>query len=460
MPYSAVGGGFERASRVGHKEAVLRAIADKRAFHVPAEQIPDLAELQTRIRPRSAFPAPPPGQRLTAALAIDGSRMVERVRDGLPSVVYGFAQTAAAYLDLLAMETQASVRFVDPYVLEQAVNTALVSLDLPVAGAYERAEVDIQTSWREALDRIFRTKKVEVNNLDQSLLDLLLLLHGAPDAPAAHLPVNCPMPDCAQKDVSVPATASAPDGFPCPTCATPLFPTDVLRIHEEVTEEGTNETALGRLMSVTELLVLTGLVTLLWSQHRRDILPATLFILDGPLSLSGPPAKLRGRALHYFQQIAASSPGPAPYIVGVEKTGITVDYAKSLVRNNALQPGDLLVVDQHVLSHLANTRDIARYGKETYWGRKFIYRSRDGRVLVPTVVPASGAPYDDQGGQPDPDGYPTLSAILDVFDRTGSSMYQDGIIPVALAHGKAAYPIGVGTDVLKLVAKHKLGLAP
>jgi len=37
-------------------------------------------------------------------------------------------------------------------------------------------------------------------------------------------------------------------------------------------------------------------------------------------------------------------------------------------------------------------------------------------------------------------------------------MYQDGIIPVAVAHGKAAFPIGVGTDVLRLVAEHKLGL--
>ena len=54
--------------------------------------------------------------------------------------------------------------------------------------------------------------------------------------------------------------------------------------------------------------------------------------------------------------------------------------------------------------------------------------------------------------------YPTLPAILDVIDRTGSSMYQDGLIPVALAHGKAAFPIGVGTDVLKLVARHKLKL--
>jgi hypothetical protein len=35
-----------------------------------------------------------------------------------------------------------------------------------------------------------------------------------------------------------------------------------------------------------------------------------------------------------------------------------------------------------------------------------------------------------------------------------------GLIPAALAHAKAAYPIGVGTDVLRLVARRRLGLDP
>jgi len=84
----------------------------------------------------------------------------------------------------------------------------------------------------------------------------------------------------------------------------------------------------------------------------------------------------------------------------------------------------------------------------------------DGRVVVITVPPAIGQPYDDHGGQPDPEAYPSLPAILDVVDRTGSSMYRDGLIPAALAHAKAAYPIGVGTDVLRLVARRRLGLDP
>src|SRR5690606_38645666 len=132
--------------------------------------------------------------------------------------------------------------------------------------------------------------------------------------------------------------------------------------------------------------------------------------------------------------------------------------AARLARHDVVECGDLLVCDESVISRVTNATNARTYGKETYWGRKFIYRAKDGRVVVPTVMPRAGAPYDSNGGQAEPEAYPTLTAILDVIDRTGSSMYIDGIIPVAAAHGKAAFPIGVGTDVLRLVAARRLGL--
>ncbi|MFF3765119.1 hypothetical protein ACFYYR_13675 [Streptomyces sp. NPDC001922] len=453
MGYETVNGSPERASRVGHTTAALRALADRASFYVPADKVGDVKWLVPKIKRAGAFPSPVIPEHLTSAIAIDGSRITERVRDGLPSVVYGYAQAAAAYVDLGVMEFQRSARFVDPVAIEKAVNTALVSLDLPVAGAYSREGVGISTSWRENLDHIFRSKKVEVNRLNQSLLDLLFLLHGQPGKPAATVPVNCPSSECSAKDVAVSFR-----GGSCPSCKEPLYPTDVLRIHEEVTEEGANESALGRLMSVLELLVLVGLTSLLWEQSRNELLRSTLFIVDGPLAMYGPPAKLRGRAQEYFQAMTSTTPGHGPYICGLEKTGAMVDYARQLARHDVLEPGDLLVCDQEVVKVITNTENPAAYGKETYWGRKFAYRAKDGRIVVPTVMPELGAAYDAAGGQPGPDGYPTLPAILDVIDRTGSSMYQDGIIPVAVAHGKAAFPIGVGTDVLRLVAEHKLGL--
>ena len=450
MPYTTVSGDFERAARLGHTNAVLRAMAERASFYVPAENVQDLTWLRPKIYARSSLLN---GDRLTGVMGIDGSLQPVQVRDGLPSVHYGYAQAAAIWLDIDAMESQRAERFVDPVVLNEAVNWALVSLDLPLAGAYLRKGMSIQDSWRERIDTLFKTKKIEVNRLNQSLLELLLLLHGEPGAPAAALPVNCPHEQCSA--LAVPVGVS---GRNCPECGGCLFPTDTLRIHEEVAEEGSNQVALSRLMQVIELLVLVGLTTLLWDQSRQDMLCMTLLMLDGPMAVYGPPAKLRSQALDYFQRMTVTTPGHGPYLCGIEKTGTVVDYAGALARHDAIKPGELLTLDPEVLAVVANTRNALTYGKETYWGRKFIYRARDGRVVVITVLPAVGAPYDDHGGQPLPSAYPSLPSILDVVDRTGSSMYRDGLIPVALAHSKAAFPIGVATDVLRLVAKKKLGL--
>lgn len=452
MPYESVSGSFERASRTGHAHAAVKAAADRAQFYVPAENVSNVSWLAPRIRKHAFLPHPDPY--LRAALAIDGSRIVVPVREGLPSVRYGYAQASAAFLNLEILESQRAERFVDPVSLAQAANTALVSLDLPTAGAYTRQGASIQESWRESIGRIFRSKRVEVNRLNQSLLDLLMLLHGVPGRPATFLDVNCPADACIATGVATP-----PAGTDCPRCGTRIYPTDALRIHEEVVEEGTNEEALGRLMQVVELLVLVGLATLLWEQARDTLLAQTLFIMDGPLAVYGPPAKLRARALEYFQAMSSATPSNGPYLCGIEKSGPLVDYARSLVLWGVLDPGDLLVVDADVIAVANHASNPTAYGSETYWGRKFVYRALDGRVVIPTVPPPIGFPYDDHGGQPDPAAYPTLPAILDVIDRTGSSMYRDGLIPVALAHGRAAFPIGVGTDVLRLVAREVLNLS-
>ena len=296
MPYLTVSGGFERASRTGHANAVVRAAADRAKFFVPAEHVPDAAWLSTKTITRTELDALCDRSQLESALAIDGSRAVVGVRDGVPSVRYGYAQASAAYLNLEALEAQRAERFVDPVALNKAVTSALVSLDLPVAGAYTREGISIQDSWRESMARIFELKRVEVNGLDESLQSLLLMLHGRPGQPAESVPVRCWTEGCPDIDVAVP-----PSGAKCQTCSRDLLMVDTLRIQEEVVDDGSNETALGRLMQVVELLVLVGLATLLWEQARDDLLATTLFIVDGPLAVYGPPAKLNSALLSTFR---------------------------------------------------------------------------------------------------------------------------------------------------------------
>ena len=81
MSYETPGGRHEIASRLGHGTAAVRAVADQRTFHVPAEAMRDLDDIKKKVRHRIDFQFASADERLTSALAIDGSRDVEQVRE-------------------------------------------------------------------------------------------------------------------------------------------------------------------------------------------------------------------------------------------------------------------------------------------------------------------------------------------------------------------------------------------
>ena len=89
MPYRDVRGGFERARRTGHAATVVRALAEKADFYVPAEQVADLTWLRQKVHTKASLAAAAE-TRLEHAIAVDGSRQVVEARPGLPSVQYGY----------------------------------------------------------------------------------------------------------------------------------------------------------------------------------------------------------------------------------------------------------------------------------------------------------------------------------------------------------------------------------
>lgn len=439
---------MQLASRTAHARAAMQAVAESREFHVPAERIEPLDWLPSKLHSRDSLG---PGHEVKAVLGVDGSLASVEARAGMPSARYGFVQASAVILDLEEYGRQAQVRFVDPVRLRAARRDALVSLDLPTSGAYLEAGMNIRDSWRKAVFELFAQRVVAVEDQRVTLLDQLFSLHGDPTTPAPSIDVpRCPRISCGARDIRIATQVIA-----CPSCGTPIYPTDILRITESVTDQGSNDEALGRLMQVVELLVLTAFLGILY-RRARQALQDTVFVADGPLAVFGEAAKLKGQALRYVQAMAL--PNGGPYVMGIEKSGQFVDFAEALARHADLSPRTLIEVDSEVIIKIRNDDDVLDYGQETYWGRKFIYYSKDGSALVLSVPPPSGEAYGINVGQSGPNAYPSLPTLLDVIDQTGSSMYKNAIVPSVLAHEVAAYPIGVGTDVLKLVARQILGL--
>jgi hypothetical protein len=447
---------------------IAHLIDTARNYHIPPAVEEPFDWLHPLLVPARHLPDEPAPVDLV--IAVDGSRIEVPARTEFPSVLYGWYQVAGVLVDLAALDQQASQRFVDPVAIREAMKASVVTGDLPSAGAYIEPGRDSRESWRLAVYENLRTKRlIGAPNRDLSLLDMLFWVHGTPERRASIILVPvCPTRDryedddatgrCNETNITVGA-----EPVDCPGCGVPVYPTDALRIWEEVNESGSNKVALGRLSQTAELLVALGLLSLIYWYRRPDLQRLALMI-DGPLAMSGPVARLKTRALHYVQAMAATMHAEhmsGPYVVGIEKSGHFADYAHGLARaaNGELIPPQTLVrVDDPLIQRVLNRSTGIGHDRDNYWGRRFLYRTRDGRIHVLTVPPAAGPPYDAGFGQSDPAAYPTLSTILQVVDRTGTHLYRDAVIPIAFAHESAAIPLGVGSDVLTLIAQEKLGM--
>ena len=54
--------------------------------------------------------------------------------------------------------------------------------------------------------------------------------------------------------------------------------------------------------------------------------------------------------------------------------------------------------------------------------------------------------------------YPTLRPVCEVLDHVQTRLYDNAVIPVALAHSAASLPLGVGQSVLRALVQQSLGL--
>jgi hypothetical protein len=120
----------------------------------------------------------------------------------------------------------------------------------------------------------------------------------------------------------------------------------------------------------------------------------------------------------------------------------------------------MVLPDQYIYRHVLASRAAGGlpYGRNTYYGRKFFYRTGGvrgrGRGYPLTMsVPRFPKKVADPHA---PAHYPNLPDALALLDRVGTMLYQDALIPVALAHGAASIPLGIGSKVLGLLSRSLL----
>lgn len=451
MPYRTFHGSFEHASKLGHvpladSEFIKAKLASYRVFGQQS------VERVTGDLLVSANDLPDPGEPVKWVMSFDGSNQELETRPEYPSNRVGYIQIAGVLVHLAEMLEQERQPFVDPAAVRRATQQSILSIVLPGSNVCRSDMETVRDSWRIEVYELLRDYRIE----GQSILDVFLRLMefgGRATNDGKVLLARCSAdPDCIQKNILV-----GKSGGQCPACGGKLFPTDSLRIHEEVQELTGNGTALGRLMTVLEHLTMLCYIDYLAAVQPRA-LGAVAFVFDGPLALFGPPAPVKRAIqtyLHRLRDDLRAKHYRPPVIVGVEKTGQFAEHAAELGKHLELQTL-MRLPDEYIFTRIIATRTPgSAFGEDTYYGRKFFYKTIRGQVLTLTV------PYFDQSAtvavSHDLWNSETMPQTLALLDEIGTKLYQDALIPVALAHSYAAIPLRTGSKVLKLLSQEFLG---
>ena len=269
-------------------------------------------------------------------------------------------------------------------------------------------------------------------------------------------PQSCPYQDLGcDKSLVIGRGLSA-----CP-CAErrPIWSTDALRIHERFNDVGTNGEAFGEVMQVWERVLL---VHLLRAFERRNLLARAHrvgFFLDGPLALFGHPAWLSAAISGELQRINTAVQkltGRDLVIVGVEKTGTFVAHFDEVDQTE--EPGKqrfdphscFLPTDSYIKQRIVYSDSPKRYGEDTYFGRKFFYKTSSGARIVASI------PFLDRTQDTlETDNfelYPSLGTVCALLDKLVSCRYPNALAPLVAAHAQAAIPLHLGARVLEQLA--------
>jgi hypothetical protein len=372
-------------------------------------------------------------------IAIDGGYSEVPVRAEFPSATICFFQFGALTFSLADLESLEASPFIEPEDMAKLKRMQRLKFTMPVRNVLKAPHPTLITSVRGALYDFF------AQSMDGgTLLETLkwFVFEEFDKVKETYELANCPV--CHKPRVLLSAKQLGVDyTLRCPQCRSQLYLTDVFRLHEAVDNELGAAGILGYVTTLLEQILLIHLLRLVL--HQRPALLRELFFLkDGPLAFFGQTANMHKpmRALVRYLLNAHDL-----FLVGVEKSGPFVEHAAAIAE---LLPSStvLLLDNSYIYKYIipgAADADGA-YGRTTYYGNKLIFKSRDSSLYVITL------PTTEPHLSPKASDFKNLREILTLLEKLRCDMFDDALIPVALANKLVSLSNRPSTQILQRFA--------
>ena len=389
------------------------------------------------------------GRKPDLILAVDGGRQPVEVQNGYPGAEIGYITVAAVLILLDKLREVAAEDIINPVEYRKTQKKSSIDTALPGRGVIIDDERSPEASMRRTLFEEMSDYRVFPDS--ETLLETYeALVRGAPDDRT----VYCP---CERR---APYRRGAGE-YECGQCGHSLYSTDALRLHELFSPHESCEKMFGHVMTTLERL---WLIHTLRAFERRGeewlkVIGRMAFIMDGPLAIYGTPAWLSTPIRNELKRLNAAqkaATGLDMMILGVEKSG---SFARHFEMIDTRKDGGvrfaarrhLLLDDGYIRRHIVPSVEERQYGRNTYFGRKLLYKSALGHRLVVNVACLTDEHFDLSTARPDQ--FPRLADALAMLDSLSSNLYPNSLSPIIAAHAEAAIPMHLGGQILENLAR-------
>lgn len=452
MPYNR-----ERGSKSGHMDLVKNP--DVENFLQNCDYMREPSEVEGQEIAKAFAPAPHSDKLPLKVVASDASPYSEPLTDKFPSTQLGYVKVSLVLVDLKEFDslTQPGTRYVDPFKAAKLHRNANgIAFTLPGSNIRYKGAKTVQDGFRRAVYEQYKDARTNFKpGGAYSLADTLLHISDG------EIGIDrCPSCSSQEEPFSFDAVGTV---LTCNECGEEVYLTDKLRLHEQLSDYGNNTSAITRFMNVTEhLLVASCIRTLL------DIDPVGLsnmgFIVDGPLAIFGQPAKIHASLLAFYYRVATDLKKrnlPSPIILGLQKEGQIMEHAR--VINRFIEPGSYRAVDDNYRAEYIRGNEMlnANFGHETYYGQDFILKTESGRIFtvgIPYPFSNKLNPAEFAKKKVDSTYYgETLARAFQLIRYFEFDLYENAVVPIALAHRHASISLVPGGKVLDIVTRAGLG---
>lgn len=376
-------------------------------------------------------------------IAVDGGYNEVPVQVEFPSATVCFFQIGALIFSIKDLQCLDEKSFIDPDDMARIKQIQRLKLILPIRNVGMK-DSTLTDSVRKAIYEFFQN-----STENEGLMSTLKWFIFQEYAKTVEKWILSSCPACHKSSVVLSRNRMTKDyTFECTYCGCQIYLTDVFRLHEAIDDEMGAGGIPGYVTTTIEQLILVHLIRLIL-KIKPALLNQVLFVKDGPLAFFGQTANMHKPMRELVGYLFENH---NLYLAGLEKSGPFVEHADEIA--DRLENGSVLILDndyiyKYILPGKADPSN--PYGRTTYYGNKLIFKTIHEGVYIVSV------PTQEIISYPNESDLRNLNTILTNIELLKCDMYDNSLLPVALANKLVSLANHPSSRILQKFAKNSLG---